>query len=355
MQSRVRKWVLGSEVLVAVVLGLLVAYGVNGMVAAGLVKATSMVVPAATPPAQAAKLGAEHEENLLVYNRNLFNQSAGEAPAEVVQSTQDLAQDGEMAVEDLPPELPAGVPIPSDLRVLLIGTQVAGDARYSLALLKPLDATNQDTLYRGVGSVALEDGVIVRIDRHRVYVRRQSYGNRLEYIDIDTTAQDLMARARPAEPRPNQRVSAAMPADVKADESAPPVAAPQRVASAGGLDPGAIESLGADTYGIPREMAEMVRDNPKLLQDPKFGQPPQIQPVYRGGVVNGFRVLQVQPGSIYAMLGVQNGDIIMDVNGQIVDNPQKALSFFDQLGPGQDVGVKVNRFGRHRTITYKMK
>ncbi|MDX9724535.1 MAG: PDZ domain-containing protein, partial [Myxococcota bacterium] len=101
-------------------------------------------------------------------------------------------------------------------------------------------------------------------------------------------------------------------------------------------------------------MAEAVRSNPKILQDPKYGAPPQIQPVYGGGTVKGFRVLNVQSGSIYSSLGIQTGDTIVDVNGQIVDNPQKALSFFDQLGPGADVAVKINRKGRLKTLTYQL-
>lgn len=371
MRKRARHIVLGVQIVVVAIVALFLAVGVNGVLAAFLVSQTpaASASPQAMKPAPvtAANQGAQFES--LLFTRNLFNQNADIEPTPAMPVPEPRPGTGdEGALEDLvaeeePP--PSGVPVPTDLQILLVGTQVAEDPAWSLAILKDLEASPgaNDALYSRVGQTIKEDATILRIDRKRVYFRRISQGGRIEYIDIETTEAQVRQRlvearrepAKPATRAPEPAPGSTTPSPNVSQAEPAPQTPPVRVASAGAVDPSAIESLGEDTYGIPRDMAEQVRRDPKMLQDPRFGAPPQIQPVYAGGGVSGFRVLGVQPGSIYDKLGLKNGDIIQNVNGQVVDNPQKALAFFDQLGPSQDVGIQVNRRGRHKTLTYKLK
>lgn len=62
----------------------------------------------------------------------------------------------------------------------------------------------------------------------------------------------------------------------------------------------------------------------------------------------------LQQGSIFSTLGLQNTDIIMNINGELVDKPQKAMALFDTLKPGEDVKVKVNRKGKIQVLTFKL-
>jgi len=203
------------------------------------------------------------------------------------------------------------------------------------------------------------DATIVWIERKRVYFQRHSRQDRVEYVDIESTAADILARARKVETSQPKEDKSKDTNDDKGTGSGSAKndgrvasATPPRAGGIAALDADRIEAMGNDKYGVPREMAETVRSNPKMLN--QVAPPPQIQPVYKGGGVEGFRVLGIQSNSIYGKLGIRNGDIILEVNNQIVDNPQKALSFFDKLGPNEDVGVKVNRRGRHRTLTYTL-
>ena len=363
MQKTIERAVLGVQLGLVVIGGLFVALGFNAMLSAVLLDL--MPSGGAESPKEAPTEAEQDQEELIAtgvlqFNRNLFNQGALDTATGDAGSVDEGEPEGEFLGEELEPDVgfepPPGAPVLSDLRVLLIGTQVADDPAWSLAIMKPVEGGGEgETLYQRVGSTLLEDATIFHIERNRVFFYRHSKGDQVEYVDIETTLGEVMARGK-AKPEPAPKASAsAQPKGGSGEKTSAAAASSKKVSSVSGLDLNAIERGEGGEYRIPRDMAEYVRANPKALKDPKFGQPPQIQPVYRGGGVGGFRVLGVQSSSVYAKLGIQNGDIILDVNGQVVDNPQKALSFFDQLGPGQDVGVKINRRGRHRTLTYKLK
>jgi len=99
-------------------------------------------------------------------------------------------------------------------------------------------------------------------------------------------------------------------------------------------------------------MADAIKDNPKLLKDRRYGQPPKLAPYYKGGKIAGFKLVRVDPNSIYGKLGIRRGDIISNVNGQVVDKPQKAMELFNQLGPGGNVELNILRKGRPTTLYY---
>lgn len=276
--------------------------------------------------------------NMLVYNRNMFNMKdvdVDEDPVvepiieDVPEIIQEVAGDGKR-------------PILTDLRVLLKGTQVASDPRYSVAMFMPLEGTNVRMQYLKEGDKLLDEATILRIVRNRVYFNRFSQNDRLEYIDTRTTENDLneakkvndklkVAEAKPAaETKPSTKTATANLTDV-------------------------IKKVSADTYEVPRATLEQIRNNPNILKDPKYGAMPRITPVYKNGVVNGFRVNGVETSSIYGQLGIKSGDTILDINGQQVDNPQKAMAFFDNLEPGQNITLKLNRGGFEKTLTFQLK
>ena len=82
---------------------------------------------------------------------------------------------------------------------------------------------------------------------------------------------------------------------------------------------------------------------------------PKVQPVYKNGNIGGFRLLGADNESIYAQLGLKSGDTIVDVNGQTIDGPQKAMALLEALKPGQTVGLKINRAGQEKTLKFSFK
>lgn len=73
------------------------------------------------------------------------------------------------------------------------------------------------------------------------------------------------------------------------------------------------------------------------------------------GEINGFRVLDMQPGSIYEQLGLQRMDVIKGVNGEPVDSIQKAMEMYNTLKNGSQVKLQIERGGKTDTFTYDIK
>ncbi|WP_342377130.1 hypothetical protein NVS55_37710 [Myxococcus stipitatus] len=69
----------------------------------------------------------------------------------------------------------------------------------------------------------------------------------------------------------------------------------------------------------------------------------RIVPAFKEGKATGFKLFAIRPGSIYARLGFENGDIIQRVNGHSLDTPQKAMTAYTELQDVRRVEVDLLR------------
>jgi general secretion pathway protein C len=69
----------------------------------------------------------------------------------------------------------------------------------------------------------------------------------------------------------------------------------------------------------------------------------------------GFLVRQIQPGSLYEKLGLRQGDVIRNVNGQTLTSMDDVMRLYQQFGSAQRVLVEVQRQGRSETLYYDMR
>lgn len=78
-----------------------------------------------------------------------------------------------------------------------------------------------------------------------------------------------------------------------------------------------------------------------------------VKPVYNRYDVEGVRILNVQPGSFWAMLGVQSGDVITELNSDPIDSPADTIALMNALerDPVVRLGIR-NAEGDERTIEY---
>ena len=354
MDSRVRLIVRIAIAAMVVLIAFLSARGIGNLIGQ---KVTSI-----TP----YKLNVTNAENIkvesklaipledvegLVYNRNLFNQKAiASSEPEPVEETPVI--DEPEVIEEIVGD---GIrPVLTDMRVLLVGTQVASIPAYSIAMFMPLDGGAEARMvYLNEGDTLLKEARILKIVRNRVFMERTTQNNRLEYIDTRTTEQDLndakvaiekqVEKEKQAE---KVREKAAAEAEKKTADADAATAAPAEV----------VRKVGTDTYEVSRDVVEKIRKNPNSLKNnADYGPLPKVQPVHSGGKIGGFRLLGIESNSVYAQLGLKSGDTIIDVNGQQVDGPQKAMALFDALKPGQDIGIKINRGGQEKTLTFQLK
>ncbi len=80
--------------------------------------------------------------------------------------------------------------------------------------------------------------------------------------------------------------------------------------------------------------------------------PAEAEP--RGGSLEGARVGDVTPGSPAAKAGIQQGDILVALNGEPIADGRALRLRVAQLPPGSTVRLDVIRGGQHREITAKL-
>jgi len=73
-------------------------------------------------------------------------------------------------------------------------------------------------------------------------------------------------------------------------------------------------------------------------------------PYYVSGQMQGYRVYPGRDRKQFAALGLRPGDLIKDIDGAALTNPQQATQIFQELGDKQQVSVTVERNGQPEVL-----
>lgn len=247
------------------------------------------------------------------------------------------------ADEPEPEELIAEGEYPvSDAPVNLTGTMVAGDPTWSMALM--VDTSSRASFSAQEGDEILEEGAkIVKIERDRVIVEREG---RLEQIELESDGPPRGAKKRPSlSPRKG-------PSSLKPKTSpAPAVSSSSRSSKTdkfAELRKG-ITKVNESQFQVKRDTIKQVLGNPGKFKD---GTKPI--PNYKGGKINGFKLVGMKPGSVYYDLGIRPGDIITSVNGKPLNGPNAALELVSGVNTLKKVDIEVERNGSSRKLQYNI-
>jgi general secretion pathway protein C len=77
-----------------------------------------------------------------------------------------------------------------------------------------------------------------------------------------------------------------------------------------------------------------------------------VRPFFVAGVQEGFIISEIKPDSLYQKLGLQNGDIIMDVNNKRMQSAEDALQLVNLMQSGGNVALSIKRNGQVEIINY---
>jgi hypothetical protein len=231
------------------------------------------------------------------------------------------------AAPSLPPARPAPPPPPDPATKLeLLATYVAAAERLAIIWLKQSNPRRED-VFR-VGGNPLPNAVITAILPRRVE------------LVIDGQ------QARPLEiefgPGSGAGGAAAPPpaASIPAFPGAPPPSGLSEAATASSDGEQAVRRLA-------RAEVDSYLDNlPTLLTQVN------IQPVFQAGQPAGFRLTDIQKGTILDQIGVQDGDTLRFVNGQRIDSVQSAYQLYNILKESTNVEITVLRNTRPVTLRY---
>ena len=80
----------------------------------------------------------------------------------------------------------------------------------------------------------------------------------------------------------------------------------------------------------------------------------RIVPSFKNGVANGFKLFSIVPDSLYAKIGVQNGDVIRRINGYEMNSPDKALEIYQKLRDANRIEIEIERRGETIRKSYSI-
>ncbi len=295
-------------------------------------KATTSIIDAKLLPAEATKAGPAHvhrathheaakqvtnKDSEPVTARNMFCSSCDPPPP--VAASQPTSQ----------PVADANHPPFTDLPLALVGTIVAERDRYS-------SATILNTQSFKSGSYSMHDeipdaGQIVKILPQYV-----------DFMNLNTNrVERIQLGAPPGKGTP--AVAAATPTP-----AAPPADGPDADLMAAAAK--GIKKVDDTHYDIDRALVD------KILADPTAAaRMARIVPSIKDGKANGFKLYAIRPGSVFAMIGMQNGDTISGINGFDMSSPDKALEVYTKVRSASSLSVTVVRRGQTVTLVYAIK
>lgn len=89
-----------------------------------------------------------------------------------------------------------------------------------------------------------------------------------------------------------------------------------------------------------------------LLADPTtYSKGARVVPAIKNGQPSGLKLYAIRPNSLYARLGLMNGDTIAAVNGHDVSSPDKALEVYTKVKSETELKLDVMRRGQPVQLT----
>lgn len=291
------RYIAALNFLLIGVLAYFAALSVNDLIARHLSGAVAAPGPAAVvAPGRAVHLG--RGGYAIIAERDVFNSVREHAP---------------------PPPPPV---VAADLHIRLLGTSHLTLAN-PFAIVEDL-RNSQQTLYR-LGDEIPDVGALIEIGKQRIIISHQGQNIAVELPDnqLGTPPEPIALRRRPRR--------AAVPA--------PPPTPAQGV-----------RQLGNNDYQVDRAAVDSSMQNLGQL----FTQMRAI-PNIVDGKSSGFQLSEIQPGSLFQQMGLQNGDVITTVAGQDISDPTKALEMLSMLRNRQSISVGVVRGGRSLELNYEIR
>jgi general secretion pathway protein C len=197
----------------------------------------------------------------------------------------------------------------SNLNVNLFGTVTSQYPELSFAVIQD-SVSKQVGIYR-LNDLILDEAKVIMIEPKRVIILRKGEHESLLVFDEEEE------KISPSPYRPSGRT---------------------------------IRQVERNRYEIDRKEVQAATSNlGKLMTQAR------VVPNLKGGKFRGYKIFAIKPRSLYAKIGLKNGDVIERVNGLKISSPKQALEIFQQLKDESYFQVDLVRRGRKKTITYAIR
>lgn len=205
-------------------------------------------------------------------------------------------------------------PIPSQLPLNIIGTLVHSNPNKSIVAIeiKGKQGVNSYTVDKEIDNFAK----VIKIERQKVIIRNLS-NNQLEYLEMKKDAKLAFGASKP-ETQGSQEV----------------------------------QQVGDNTFVVKKDdILKYTNNLSSILMDARTV--PNRDP--GTGQINGFRLLDMKPGSIYEQLGLQRMDVLKSVDGTPITSAAKAMELYNALKSAPRISLQIERNGKTETLTYDVR
>jgi len=112
-----------------------------------------------------------------------------------------------------------------------------------------------------------------------------------------------------------------------------------------------IAKTGPNEYVIERSAVDRILEAQQELMKSR------LVPEKEGDRTLGMKVFNIKPGSVLAMLGIENGDRLETINGFEVSNPEKMLEAYARLrsGAADKLQIHLTRAGKPTNVDYTVR
>ncbi len=197
----------------------------------------------------------------------------------------------------------------SRLNIKLLGTIVAGEN--SAAIVAVAKRREQQVFFIGD---RIQPGVILKeVEAEAIVVER---GGKLERISLEQGAKLTVTPMPGAAIAANPGLASAQPTSIKMNRA---------------------------------HLQQQLQNFPVLMTQAK------ASPHFVNGKPGGFAITQIAPGSLYQQAGLQNGDIILTVNGKQITNAKQAMNMYQTLKSATAIDLELIRAGQIRKIHYDIR
>ena len=305
-----RKWILSGLYGGAISLGWLGAFLISGYIerqhqlpeGSALEKIDAVAptqnnrISTKTKTTSTTKTVTKHSYITTITKRNIFDSSVAITPPKVEEAPTPTNEVGE-----------------TNLPVELLGTVVIDPPEQSVAWIKDT-SQNKATGY-GIGDDLLGQAKIETIEQTQVSINRNGA---IEILKFTTKNKEKKK-------------------STKKDKKS-------------GVDTAGIEKSGKDKYIVDRALVEEMEKNPQALGNIRWQQKED-----ENGNIIGFRMAGIRRSSVLYKLGVKNGDIVHNVNGQALTSLNAAMDAYGSLSNSNNFSFEITRRKKRRTLQYEIR
>lgn len=266
------------------------------------------LLPDQAPPKKSVKMNTfqniDRSQYGVITSRNLFS-SRNEIPPPLKSKS-----DGSKKKND--------EPVASSLPITLLGTLVHSNPAKSVAAveIKSKNMTGSFTVGAEMEGLAR----LEKVERGIIYFRNLN-NQALEYIEMN---------------KGNSKVSF--------DSIKTTMAAATPVNKE-------IQNLGNNTFKVKRsDLNKYLNDMSGLLMQARAL--PNRDP--NTGEINGYRLVDYQPGSIFEQLGLPRGTLIKSAGGEPVNSIQSAMEMFNKMKVSNNIKLGVEMNGSEQVMNYNI-